>query len=212
MKYLNTEGYEIINLDYYEKIDYRIDKQIPINLLLVGGVGTGKTVFMNQIYNAFKKKDEEIYLNSYDEKMQEYLHTGIGRPTRQKIIWVNTVEIWEEYWRLFIGGSYEKQKELESVKRKFDADVLMIDDLGAEIDIHERAKKFISEMLYKAHKSKIEGGRPYSLLINTNLNAKQISDNYGDRIYDRIAETMKILRFKNPSYREKKIETMDIGG
>lgn len=73
------------------------------------------------------------------------------------------------------------------------ADVLLIDDLGAEDDHKARAK--LDTLVYYRHAAR----RP--TVITTNLTAKALADRYGERIVDRLQEWGPVIQIVAESMR-----------
>lgn len=78
----------------------------------------------------------------------------------------------------------------------FSADLLIIDDLGAEFE-----SAFSAAALYELINNRLLSGR--SIIINSNLTPKEIENRYSDRIVSRIFSQMTPLQFLGTDNRTK---------
>ena len=81
----------------------------------------------------------------------------------------------------------------------FDADLLIIDDLGTEF-----TNSFTKSNLFEIINERLLHQK--STVISSNLNIREIKELYTERIASRIADRYKILRFFGDDIRAKKIE------
>ncbi|NLY77662.1 MAG: ATP-binding protein [Tissierellia bacterium] len=76
----------------------------------------------------------------------------------------------------------------------FDADLLIIDDLGTEL-----SNTFTNAEVFNIVNTRILDGK--KTIISTNLSPKEISDSYSDRIFSRVFEKFVPLKFFGPDLR-----------
>lgn len=148
-------------------------------LLLQGLYGNGKTTLMkaivaliNDLYDSCLA-DERYSVKTIDAK--EIARIGLSNTDRQR----------EEFKRL----CWEP--------------LLAIDDLGeepAEIISYGMIYTPVKDLLLERYK------RQAFTIVTTNLvntsEKKELTEHYGERVVDRFREMMKIIVFKNPSYRK----------
>ena len=78
-----------------------------------------------------------------------------------------------------------------------EADVLLIDDLGAEL-----TNTFVASQLFRIVNERLLAGR--STVISSNLSLPQLRDTYSDRLYSRIASGYSVIRLVGEDIRIKK--------
>lgn len=160
-------SFETVNLDYYGaykplmSMMFQCCKMYAENftansgsLFMHGSTGLGKTHFSLSIANAvLKKGNSVIYHSSLDL-------FGI---------------LEKEY--------FKKDKDMcekTTMEAITSADLLILDDLGAEMD-----NKFYKTSLYEILEKRINAQLP--MIINSNLDIKKISEKYGERIGSRLS-------------------------
>lgn len=138
------------------------------NLLFYGPTGLGKTYLANCIAKALLDRGHiVIYQTSF--KMIEVLEDLRFRRSDSK----------EEYNLLF------------------DADLLIIDDLGAEL-----TNSFTNSELFNLVNSRILRGK--KILISTNLSPMELAQRYDDRIFSRLIAHFDVLKFYGEDLRWEK--------
>lgn len=144
-------------------------------LMLRGTVGSGKTSFMNTIFEL---------LNSYKiENITQYREKR--GPMKQ--VRIEARSLFEEM--IANASSFEKYMNV---------DLLAIDDFGQEskeYNDHGNKKQPIERLLSERQR------RNMKTIITTNL-ANEGLHNYGDRLYDRIKGSAEIVGFIHQSYRQ----------
>jgi DNA replication protein DnaC len=88
--------------------------------------------------------------------------------------------------------------ESEDMSRCFDADLLIIDDLGTEL-----TNQFTVSVLYDIVDTRINARK--STMISTNLNHAELRKRYWDRVTSRLFGEYKPLLFDGIDVREWKI-------
>ncbi len=141
------------------------------NLLFYGGTGVGKTFLSNCIADALLKS----------------VHS---------VIYLTAIELFD----IFSSSDFrvsDNDKELPDSHYVLDCDLLIIDDLGTELQ-----NQFTNSRLFYCLNERILRGR--STLISTNLSFANFRDQYGERIFSRIMSNYKLLYFFGDDIRIKK--------
>lgn len=92
----------------------------------------------------------------------------------------------------------EKSKDVQEMKYLREKELLAIDDLGqeaAEVLDYGNILSPVKDILEYRYREQL------FTVVTTNLTAKQIREKYGERIADRFNEMLKVIIFKNDSYR-----------
>ena len=90
-------------------------------------------------------------------------------------------------------GKYEEEI-IDEYDKLFSCDLLIIDDLGTEL-----MNKFTVSEIYKIINARIVSGKKF--IISTNLNPKQINEQYTSRVAYRLVESCRLLEFSGPNLR-----------
>jgi DNA replication protein DnaC len=177
---VDVDNIDIVrNLCYYFTDDERFKGDLTKGLLLVGGVGIGKTTMMeffkrNQkaSYRILSCREIESDFSSEGEKSVQYCSYNVP-------IAVNS----NPFGHQEIGFCF--------------------DDLGTEANAkhYGKEKNVMAEIILNRYDNKI----PFPCThITTNLTADQIKEQYGSRVTDRMREMFNIITFdKNAKSRRK---------
>lgn len=138
------------------------------NLLFYGSTGLGKTFLCNCIAKALLDKNKiVVYQTAF-----------------------TILEIIENH-RFNKNG---KKFDYEDYNYLFEADLLIIDDLGTEV-----SNTFTNAEIFNIVNTRLISGK--KTIISTNLTPKEISEIYTDRIFSRILEKFIPLKFYGPDLR-----------
>lgn len=155
-------------------VDWLIDEQSKPFLLIRGTVGSGKTTSMNAVLDVIRDYKIETVNNYRDKK---------GLIT---IVCIDSRTLFEE-----IGANVAAHDKY----MKFD--VLAIDDFGQEpreyVD-HGNKKNPLERLLSERQ------CRSLKTILTCNLDNEGLK-NYGDRLYDRLKLSAKMVKYEHPSYR-----------
>lgn len=167
------------NLCYYFSEDARFEGDPKKGLLLVGGVGIGKTTLMNFFkqnqhysYRMLSCREIESDFSSDGEKSVQYCSYNI---------------------KIAVNANPFGHQEIG----------FCFDDLGTEANAkhYGKEKNVMAEIILNRYDNQLPG---YCTHITTNLTAEQIKQQYGTRVTDRMKEMFNIITFdKNAKSRRK---------
>lgn len=165
---------EVLN-GYVTRIVEWLKNGTKDGLLLVGGVGCGKTTLLNATCR---------YINALYYTDISGTGTYLDRRGFQ----------WEKAELITEWARYDKPRLTEFMQ----AEWVGIDDLGAEprdiIDYGSRLHPLADILDYRYEMRLIT-------IITSNMRPREISEVYGSRIADRLSEMMEVIHIKEPSYR-----------
>ena len=140
------------------------------NLLLMGGTGLGKTHLSTAIARRAIERGYDVVYETAQNIIADF-----------------------EYDRFKSGYGTEEARS----DRYFDADLLIMDDLGAEL-----TNQFTVSSLYNILNTRINGGK--SVIISTNLGQKSLMERYDERITSRLFGEFYPLVFRGVDVRSQK--------
>ena len=132
------------------------------NLLFYGTTGLGKTFLCNCIAKSLLDKNKIVIYQTAFTILEIIERHRFGRGDKE-----------------FNGYQYNLL---------FEADLLVIDDLGTEV-----ANTFTNAEIFNIVNTRIIGGK--KTIISTNLTPKEISETYTDRVFSRILDKFIPLKF-----------------
>ena len=155
-------------------------------LVLLGKIGRGKTALLAALANAFDRAEE----GSFEER--DGRDVWVCRAKRRQ------AEVWSI---LDLVAALRDQARSERTKNTvcescMYADLLLIDDLGAE-----RSTDFVLEELQRIFDYRYRHELP--IVITSNLTLDEIGSKYGARPISRWVESCAIIRMKGPDRRLK---------
>jgi len=183
-----NQTFETFSLDYYEKDDrIRMKQNVEIlsrfasefrpdqsdSFLFLGATGLGKTHLSSAAARAVIAKGYYVVYESAQDLFSSY-------ETRR------------------FGQSSTVGEDEGDIDRFLDCDLLIVDDLGAEI-----TNKFTVSCLYNLINARLIRHKP--TIISTNLNAKELRERYADRIASRLFGEYSPLLFSGHDIREQKL-------
>lgn len=192
---MNGASYRRFCTNYYERITPAIDsycnqhicevaKWIDGNgksgLLLMGNVGNGKTTLgratMSYIWKCLKDRYNLMGI-------QDAAGTAKSELALQNANDI-LLQAMQDYPKTIFGYSDKK--------------CLMVDDAGKEqvsINMYGNSVTPVIDIMERIY------ARENALIMTTNLDTRGLREKYGERVYDRLKETMHVVTFTNPSYR-----------
>jgi len=177
-------GYEK-NVKLWQYVEPVIESNSKFAWIFTGVPGCGKTMAANLIYDAL------VAINANNHR-----YSAIG---------ISAQQLYREYLTATETG---KTDDIKSIEAYLCRDLVMIDDLGWEMETNA-SKTFFANMLSLQY-DHYQDGKMNQCIITTNLNYAGIEKVYGTRIIDRICEHYTILAFSNQSYRKDKLRVVKL--
>lgn len=142
------------------------------NIAMLGNTGLGKTHLSSAIAGVVIEKGNDVYYTSAMNMFGDF-----------------------EYQRFGNSASPDAEGDID---KYFSCDLLIIDDLGAEIN-----NQFTTSCLYNIINTRLNKNK--STIINTNLTQEELRKRYWDRIASRIFGEYLILPFCGDDVRAQKL-------
>lgn len=142
------------------------------NLLLYGNAGVGKTFLANCIA----------------KELLDRSHT---------VIYLTAFQLFDILEKNKFNKDQEKSEANEQFEYILDCDLLIIDDLGTELN-----NSFVTSQLYLCINERHL--RKKATIISTNLSWDNLNTNYSERIFSRIASNYRLLKIVGDDIRIKK--------
>ena len=136
--------------------------------LLVGGTGLGKTHLSTAVAVKVIERGFDVVYETMQTLMDDFSENQ------------------------FRGGS------ADSVARYYDADLLIVDDLGSEL-----TNQFTVSVLYNLINQRMNKSK--ATVFSTNLSQKELRERYADRVVSRLLGVYKPLVFKGNDIRAQKL-------
>jgi len=115
-------------------------------------------------------------------------------------LYSSSLDLFRTLQNEYFGKGEPNKNTMQSV---LDADLLIIDDLGAEFE-----SAFNTSMLYNIVNSRLNLNKP--TIINTNLSLSQLSARYSDRVSSRLMTLYKCLKFVGKDIRQIKLRRNEL--
>ncbi len=197
---LDTENFSCFNLSYYSK--GHID---PLTGRSSYDSATAALRVARQFINTFDKNHANLLL---------YGDTGVGKTflshciakelmdSAHSVLYLTATQLFD----VFSDNTFGKRDDeiAEAYEHIFDADLLIIDDLGTEF-----ANTFTVSQLFVCINERIS--RKKSTIISTNLSLENMKTIYSDRIFSRISSNYSLLRLTGDDIRIQK-KLLNLGG
>lgn len=190
---LRTNGFSDFSLDFYSK------EPIP-------GMSRSSYDIMSDILAFCLSYSKDFKLNS--DSILMIGKTGLGKThlslaIAQEIsksgysaLYASAPDLFRKLQEEYFGRG---EQGTDTMKTLLEADLVIIDDLGAEID-----NQFTMTSLYNIVNTRINYGKP--VIISTNLSLKEIEQRYSERIASRLATIYKCLKFAGKDIRLLKLK------
>ena len=161
----------LFSLDTLKGFAENFGKDSNENFLLIGPTGLGKTHLSTSVA-------KNVINRGYD------------------VVYTTVIRMFEDFERKRFGGNGNEFYHLTD--RYFDADLLIIDDLGTEM-----STQFTLSAFYDLINTRLNEGK--CTIINTNLNVDALRTRYDDRITSRILGNFMPLIFRGNDVRALKL-------
>ncbi len=186
------ENFENFSLDYYskDKIDPATKESSHENAKYI-------LTYAHNFVNNFESDGGNIFLYGDTGMGKTYLSNCIAGALLNRgysVIYVTAFELVDIFEKKMKDRSEENQFEFDHL---FDADLLIIDDLGTEF-----VNSFTKSNLFEVINERLLHQK--STLISSNLSIREIKELYTERIASRIGDRYKVLRLFGDDIRAKK--------
>lgn len=145
------------------------------SVLMVGDTGLGKTHLSLAIAETITKKG-------------------------YKALYVSSLDLFRTLQEEYFGKG---ETNIDTMQTVLDADLVIIDDLGAEFD-----SQFNVSSLYNIINSRLNLNKP--TIINTNLTLSELDKRYNDRVASRLMTLYKCLKFVGKDVRQIKLKNNEL--
>ena len=142
------------------------------NLLFMGTTGLGKTHLSSAIAKTVIDRGYDVVYETANNIFNDFEYERFGR-------------------------GYQAQGSESRTARYFDCELLIIDDLGAEL-----TNQFTISVLYNLINTRLNNSAP--MIINTNLLVKEMRERYNDRVTSRLYGEFESYMFFGEDMRIKK--------
>jgi DNA replication protein DnaC len=168
----NPQSYQRMshNCETLRSFADRFSDQRSENFLLIGGTGRGKTHLSSAVAGRVIENGNDVY-------------------------YISAVNLFRGFEKLHFGRGIADGEEMH---RCFDADLLIIDDLGTEL-----TNQFTVSILYDIVDTRINNRK--STIISTNLDQNELRKRYWDRVTSRLFGEYRPLLFDGIDVREWKL-------
>lgn len=190
-KELERENFQTFNIDIFPDIPYEGESLTPReNMEQISGICV-------DFVNNFNDRN--------DENLLFYGSTGLGKTficncIAKSLLDMNEIVIYQTAFTILeiiekrrFGRDKDRFHDSE-YDILFEADLLIIDDLGTEV-----SNAFTNAEIFNIVNTRLLNGT--KTIISTNLTPKEISDIYTDRVFSRVLEKFIPLRFYGPDLR-----------
>jgi len=182
---MRTQSFENFSADYYpnasemkrvcdglRRYAEEFDSETYKNFLFIGGTGLGKTHLSTSVAAKVIERGFDVFYVSACSMISDFEAKRFG---------------------------YRDAKESVNTERYYSADLLIIDDFGAEM-----STQFTVSCYYDVINTRMISAK--STIINTNLGKKELKERYGDRITSRLFGEYLPIVFSGTDIREQKIK------
>ena len=170
----NPENYKRMKsiYDILKAYAERFDPKTSGNIAMMGGTGLGKTHLSSAVAGVVIEKGNDVYYTSSTNMFADFEEKRFGN-----------------------SAAYDVTGD---VSQYFTCDLLIIDDLGAEI-----INQFTVSCLYNVINTRLSRHKP--TMLSTNLTQEEFRKKYWDRITSRVAGEYTILPFCGEDVRKQKL-------
>lgn len=171
-----------------------LDNKNPVGLLLVGGVGSGKTHIVASLVNYLadamelysREEHPDEYIDSYKSDFS-WLDKNTG------VCFVMLSELYEHLRFCYSENNSWFPKQIVNHLRE--VELLVLDDMGAE-----KASDWTKEILFNIIDYRYNEQLP--MIVTTNCVPEELKEKIGDRNFDRLREMCALVSIVAASQRE----------
>lgn len=182
---LKKENFTNFNIDMFSKEKFEEETLTPYeNMVDIMGIAEGF------IYNFDKDNGDNLLFYGTTGLGKTYLCNCIAKSlldNRKIVVYQTAFTILEIIEKHRFNRGDQKLNDYK-YNLLFDADLLVIDDLGTEV-----ANTFTNAEIFNIVNTRILSGK--KTIISTNLTPKEISETYTDRVFSRILDKFLPLKF-----------------
>lgn len=174
--------------------DSFIDGEKPVGLLLVGGVGSGKTFMVSSVVNNSidtLEIDESEAENAIKKTVAQGYSFWCARP-KIPVLFISVIELMNQFKSYFNSTEENITHRIMGVLQN--VELLILDDLGVE-----KSSEWIQEKLFEVIDFRYNEGLP--MLVTSNFVPQELKKQIGARNYDRLREMCALVTVTAKSQR-----------
>lgn len=189
---LKTENFEHFSLEYYSEEPISEGSSVSPRILAERALATAKGFVAN-----FKDSDENLLISGGCGVGKTFLSNCIAKEIIESgyfVIYLSAIKLFD----ILSDAAFEREEYSNDIAGNiYDCDLLIIDDLGTEF-----SNSFRSGQLFDCINERLMNRK--HTIISTNLSAKQLKDNYSERIFSRISNMYTMVKLLGSDIRIKK--------
>lgn len=190
---IQSNGFTDFSLDYYSKENIVGANRSPYEIM------SDIFAFCMSYAKDFKPNSDSILMIGKTGLGKTHLSLAIAQEISKNgysALYASAPDLFRKLQEEYFGRG---EQGVDTMKTLLDADLVIIDDLGAEID-----NQFTMTSLYNIVNTRINYNKP--VIISTNLTLKEIEQRYSERIASRLATIYKCLKFVGKDIRLIKLK------
>jgi len=178
---LEAENFETFSFEFFDR-----EKRDPVSGLTVFENMTDHYETARKMAEHFRPGEQNLVLTGPVGTGKSFLSNCIAASVMQQgfsVLYLSSGSLFEQ-----MAGETFTRKQEGDPSFIFSADLLILDDLGTELN-----NAFVSSALFRCLNERAL--RRKSTIISTNLDLNQIRDSYSERVASRLMERYQICRF-----------------
>ncbi|MFZ2538329.1 MAG: ATP-binding protein [Oscillospiraceae bacterium] len=193
---IDTSSFDTFSLKYYSDIKVENSKSCKETMSDIFS-------FCKQYVAMFNKNSPSVLMLGDTGLGKTHLSLAIARTVMQSgfsALYSSAPDLFRRLQNEYYGKGEQGVDTMETILK---ADLVIIDDLGAEME-----NQFNISTLYNLMNMRLNANKP--IIISTNLTLKQIENRYTDRVASRIMTLYKCLKFVGKDVRQIKLKNNEI--